>query len=165
MEITKQRLIGMRPAGRLKRFISQTKNTEKPVKIVSLIGTEFTSKDLLWLAGRFGSELGYEKIMKFSCGCALVNLDRIEKYSPEFEVIKKFLKDPQYGRHDHLSFCCERAAKAAHKNHDGLAVDAARVARDVIRAGYGTYPDETAISASYRIDNETVNKLLFELYS
>lgn len=172
MEITKQQLKALQPAGRLKLFISQTGNTEEPVKITSLIGTEFSTKDLIWLAWKLGTRhmLG-DALYKFSCDCALANIDKIAKHTFEAEYITNFLKNPKHQGADWVVVACRDAIKAAKAAHDGEAVKAATAARDVAVCFNSIYTMDVersrklALSTSYHVDNETVNKLLTEMFS
>lgn len=118
MKITKQELknFGACQEG-FKRFIIQTNNTDEPVEIVSLIGGENTVSDLLWLAGKI---LSKEKIVRFACDCALLNVGLIRPYTNDFNLIQDFLNNPSQN-------AAARAADAAYAAA-ARAVDAARAA-------------------------------------
>ena len=74
----------------LDRFIRETKNTDEPVEILSLIGGENTTEDLLWLAVRLG---GLEQVKKFALNCAALNVEKIKPYCHpnQYELILNFL--------------------------------------------------------------------------
>ena len=92
MLITKRELINLNacPDG-LERFIEQTNNRDDPEKVVSLIGGKNTYSDFLWLAGK---KLSKEKIVKFACNCALINVALIKPYTSKYKLIINFLKNP-----------------------------------------------------------------------
>ena len=92
MKITKQELknFGACQEG-FKRFIIQTNNTDEPVEVISLIGGKNTVSDLLWLAGKI---LPKEKIVRFACDCALLNIELIRPYTNDFNLIQDFLNNP-----------------------------------------------------------------------
>ena len=137
MKITKQELknFGACQEG-FKRFIIQTNNTDEPVEVISLIGGENTVSDLLWLAGKI---LSKEKIVRFACDCALLNIELIRPYTNDFNLIQDFLNNPSQNA----------AARAAR--------DAARdAAYAAARAGDAAY---AAASAG------DINKLLVKLFT
>lgn len=92
MKITKQELkdFGACQDG-FKRFVNQTNNTDEPVDVVSLIGGCNTVSDLLWLAGK---TLAKEKIVRFACDCALLNIEKIRPYTNDYNLIVDFLNTP-----------------------------------------------------------------------
>ncbi|MFT6347056.1 MAG: hypothetical protein ACJAYB_000037 [Psychromonas sp.] len=66
--ITKQELIKLgADQDLISRFIEQTNNTDQPVDILSLIGAENATDDLLWLAGKILPKI---KIVQFTVECA-----------------------------------------------------------------------------------------------
>ena len=92
MKITKEELIELNACEEgLNRFIAQTNNTNEPVEVSSLVGGENTHGDLLWLAG---NKLPTERLVKFTCDCALINIEKIEPYTDEYELIIEFLSNP-----------------------------------------------------------------------
>lgn len=96
MKITKAELIEMGAcAGGLKRFMQQTGNTDKAVDVSTLIGGLNTTSDLLWLAGK---TLPKEKIVRFACDCALINIGLIRPYTKDFNLIVDFLRTPNAAR-------------------------------------------------------------------
>ena len=141
MKITKQELknFGACQEG-FKRFIIQTNNTDEPVEIVSLIGGENTVSDLLWLAGKI---LSKEKIVRFACDCALLNIELIRPYTNDFNLIQDFLNNPS-------------------QNAAGRAADAAYAAADAAgRAADAAYAAGRAADAAY-VD---INKMLVKLFT
>ena len=74
----------------LDRFIRETKNTDEPVEILSLIGGENTTEDLLWLAAKLGR---VKQVDKFARDCALINVEKIKPHChPEqYDLILNFL--------------------------------------------------------------------------
>ena len=90
--ITKQELIELNACrDGLRRFTAQTNDTDASVEILSLIGGHNTVGDLLWLAGKI---LPKEKIVKFACDCALINIEMIKPYTDRYDEIVAFLKEP-----------------------------------------------------------------------
>ena len=140
MKITKQELknFGACQEG-FKRFVIQTNNTDEPVEIVSLIGGENTVSDLLWLAGKI---LPKEKIVRFACDCALLNIELIRPYTNDFNLIQDFLNNPS-----------QNAAAAAR---------AADAAADAAYAAYAADYAAAAARAAYAAD---INKLLVKLFT
>ena len=51
----------------LKRFITATDNTEYDVNVIDLIGSDVTTNDLIWLAGKI---LPKKRIVQFAVDCA-----------------------------------------------------------------------------------------------
>ena len=112
----------------LDRFIEQTNNTDDAVEVASLVGGINTYYDFLWLAGK---KLGKDKIIKFACDCALINIEKIKPYTVKYELIVGFL---------------ESAGKA---NADSFtALDAARDARDAAWAVFSYVAAIAAFNAS-----------------
>ena len=92
MKITKAQLIELKACkSGLARFMAQTGNTDLPVDVASLVGGENTNNDLLWLAGKF---ITRDRIVRFACDCALINLELIKPYTDKYELIEEFLKTP-----------------------------------------------------------------------
>ena len=76
----------------VERFIAQTgANDHEPVNVLSLIGGKNTTSDLLWLAGR---KLPGEKIARFACDCALLNIEKIKPHTDKYDLIVGFLRNP-----------------------------------------------------------------------
>ncbi len=90
MKISTQELVkmGACPSG-LKRFIKQVNGSDEEVEVLSLIGGENTTSDLLWGAGE---TLSKDKIVAFACDLALINIDKIKPYTDDFELIVEALK-------------------------------------------------------------------------
>lgn len=92
MKITKQELKDMGAClDGLKRFIAQTNHTDDAVEVASLVGGLNTYSDLLWLAGE---KLSKERIVRFACDCALINIELIKPYTDKYDMIVDFLRDP-----------------------------------------------------------------------
>ncbi len=171
MKITKQELknFGACQEG-FKRFIIQTNNTDEPVEIVSLIGGENTVSDLLWLAGKI---LSKEKIVRFACDCALLNIELIRPYTNDFNLIQDFLNNPS----QNAAYAAARAAYAAYAA--ARAADAAARAADAADAAYAAYAayaaaraadaaayaaaDAAADAAAYAAAD--INKMLVKLFT
>ena len=51
----------------VKRFITSTDNTEYDVNVIDLIGSDVTTNDLIWLAGKI---LPKKRIVQFAVDCA-----------------------------------------------------------------------------------------------
>ncbi len=120
----------------LKRFIIQTDGTDEMVNVSSLVGGANTYSDLLWLAGKTISK---DRIVKFSCDCALINIDMIKSYTDKYDLIVGFLRNP-------TAADASRAARAAYAAYTAAdASDAAYAARAAARAAYAAY---AAVDAS-----------------
>lgn len=162
MKITKQELknFGACQEG-FKRFIIQTNNTDEPVEIVSLIGGENTVSDLLRLAGEI---LSKEKIIRFACDCALLNIGLIRPYTNDFNLIQDFLNNPSQ---NDAACTAARAADAARAAYAAYAADAARAAYTAARAAYAAYTAAytAAYAAAYATDAADINKLLVKLFT
>ena len=92
MKITKAELIELKACeDGLDRFIAQTNNTDEPVEVSSLVGGEVTYSDLLWLAGE---KLPRERVVRFACDCALLNIELIKPYTDKYDLILEFLRNP-----------------------------------------------------------------------
>ena len=92
MKISKQQLIEMNACqDGLDRFIEQTNNTDEPIEVLSLIGGKNTNSDLIWLAGE---TLQKEKIIRFACDVALINIEQIKPYTSQYDLIVEFLINP-----------------------------------------------------------------------
>jgi len=92
MKISKQQLIDMKACEDvLERFIEQTNNTDELVDVLSLIGGKNTVYDLVWLAGE---TLPKEKLVRFACDLALINIEKIKLYTEKYDLIVEFLMNP-----------------------------------------------------------------------
>ena len=160
MKITKQELknFGACQKG-FKRFIIQTNNTDEPVEVISLIGGENTVSDLLWLAGKI---LSKEKIVRFACDCALLNIELIRPYTNDFNLIQDFLNNPSQN-----AAAAARAARAAAyaaaraAAYAARAADAARAAAAAYAAAYAAADADAARAA----DADDINKMLVKLFT
>ena len=181
MKITKQELknFGACQEG-FKRFIIQTNNTDEPVEVISLIGGENTVSDLLWLAGKI---LSKEKIVRFACDCALLNIELIRPYTNDFNLIQDFLNNPSQNAAAarDAAYAAARAARDAAARARAAARDAAYAARDAARdAAYAAYAAARAGDAAARAGDAAaragdaayaaaraadINKLLVKLFT
>lgn len=92
--ITKQQLMKLGACdGLIERFERQTNNASGNVDIVSIIGGENTADDFLWLAGK---SLDNNKIVRFTCDLAMINIKPLEKYADDFNLILGFLDNPRF---------------------------------------------------------------------
>ena len=92
MKISKQQLIDMKACEDvLERFIEQTNNTDELVDVLSLIGGKNTVYDLLWLAEE---TLSKEKLVRFACDLALINIEKIKPYTDQYDLIVESLTSP-----------------------------------------------------------------------
>ena len=171
MNITKQELknFGACQEG-FKRFIIQTNNTDEPVEIVSLIGGENTVSDLLWLAGKI---LSKEKIVRFACDCALLNIGLIRPYTNDFNLIQDFLNNPSQNAAAYAAYAASAAAcaadAAARAAYAACAACAAACAADAAaRAAYAADAAARAADAACAANAANaadINKLLVKLFT
>jgi hypothetical protein len=177
MKITKQELknFGACQEG-FKRFIIQTNNTDEPVEVISLIGGKNTVSDLLWLAGKI---LSKEKIVRFACDCALLNIELIRPYTNDFNLIQDFLNNPSQNvaaRAARAAYDAARAAARAACDAARAACDAATYAARAARAAtyavydatyavYDAYAAAYAVYDAYNAYDADINKLLVKLFT
>lgn len=169
MKITKQELIEMRACkDGLNRFIAQTNDTSEPVEASSLIGGENTREDLIWLASK---KLPKDRIVRFACDCATLNVELIKPHTNDYDMIIRFLSNPDDGR----------AARDA--SYDAACGSATYATRDSALAFKAVYYAANASIANRRViytsgayraasnaeeligSNEKVNELLKELFA
>ena len=169
MKITKQELknFGACQEG-FKRFIIQTNNTNEPVEVISLIGGENTVSDLLWLAGKI---LSKEKIVRFACDCALLNIELIRPYTNDFNLIQDFLNSPSQNARA-AAYAADAAADAAAADAAAAAAAAAAAyaAYAAARAAYAADAADAAAYAAARAAARAaraadINKLLVKLFT
>jgi len=133
MKISKQQLKSMKACeDGLERFIEQTNNTEKHVEVLSLIGGKNTVGDLIWLAE---GTLSKEKLVRFTCDLALINIEKIKLYTEKYDLIVEFLMNPTATRvadSDEVHVAL-RTADALHAARAADALHSARVAADDAR--------------------------------
>lgn len=92
MRISKKELEEMNACGPgLRRFIKQTKGTDAPVEVSSLIGGENTLGDLVWLACE---KLKRERVVELARDCALINIELIKPHTDKYEKILSVMKNP-----------------------------------------------------------------------
>lgn len=75
----------------LNRFLKQIHNTSVDVDVASLVDGLNTYGDLLCLAGEC---LPKERIARFACDCALINIDLIEPHTDIYDLIVGWLRNP-----------------------------------------------------------------------
>jgi len=132
MKISKAELIEMHACkDGLKRFIRQTNNTDEPVEVVSLIDGQNTVNDLLWLAG---NAVNKDKIVRFACDCALINIELIKPYTDKYDFIVEFLRDPSADAARSAYAAARSAYAAAAARSAADAADAAAAARSAADA-------------------------------
>lgn len=163
MKINKQQLIDMKACeGGLDRFIEQTDNTYDDIEVESLIGGKNTTDDLLWLTGK---TLSKDKIVRFACDCALLNVDLIKPYTDDYDVIIAFLKWPAAAN-------AVPAARAAHAAYTARAAHASTTTVHTARAAHASHAEHASTAAAYasraarsgRAEAE-VEALLIKLFS
>ena len=167
MKITKAELVEMGACRvGLERFIKQTNGTDEAVEVTSLIGGENTLSDLVWLAGKM---LPQERIVRFACDCALINIELIKPYTSDYDIIVEFLRNPTGGGlvGDAAAYAADTARNAA--ADAAYAADAAWNAADAAdtdAAVAAAYAADTAAYAATRVgDKEKVNELLKEMFA
>ena len=160
MKISKQQLIDMKAREDvLERFIEQTNNTDELVDVLSLIGGKNTVYDLVWLAGE---TLSKEKLLRFACDLALINIEKIKLYTEKYDLIVEFLMNPTTARVDALRATAHhdaRVAVDAAAYAARAAVYAARVAADTADAIYVIH---AAVRAGATQDQ--INTLLVKMF-
>ena len=120
---------------------------------------ENTVSDLLWLAGKI---LSKEKIVRFACDCALLNIELIRPYTNDFNLIQDFLNNPSQN-------AARAAARAAYAAADAAraAYAAYAAARAAARAAYAAAyaADAAAYAADAAAYAADINKLLVKLFT
>lgn len=168
MKITKSELIEMgacQPG--LKRFIKQTKGTNDAVEVSSLIGGENTYSDFLWLAGK---KLSKERIVRFACNCALINIEKIKPFTDKYDLIIDFLNNPTdaatCAAYDAYSAACDAysAACDAHASDAAYSAYSAYAAAHAAAADYSADVAADAYIASRAGCLEKVDHLLRKLF-
>jgi hypothetical protein len=92
-------------------------------------------------------------LFKFSCACALVNIELIKPYTKDFDLILEFLKNPvkensRAARAADAAYAAYAAADAARAAADAAADAAARAAYAAARAAYAAYAAADAARAA-----------------
>jgi len=178
MKISKQQLIDMKACkDGIERFIEQTNNTEKHVEVLSLIGGMNTVDDLIWLAGE---TLPKEKLVRFTCDLALINIENIKLYTEKYDLIVEFLMNPTTARVAdsaaalraaavHANAAAVYTARVAARAADAL--HAARVAADDADALHAAIYDiydavDSAVNAAVRAGatQDQINTLLVKMF-
>ncbi len=164
MKISKQELVKMDACiGGLKRFIKQVNGSDGEVDVLSLIGGENTTSDLLWLAGE---TLSKQKIVDFACSVALINIDKIKPYTDDFELIVEALKSRVFtsaavAAVDYTVAAVDYTVAAAVDAAD--AADAAAVYASADAVNYTVAA--VYASAVYASADDKINELLIKLFS
>ena len=158
----------------VERFIAQTgANDHEPVNVLSLIGGKNTVSDLLWLAGR---KLPNDKIARFACDCALLNIEKIKPHTDKYDLVVGFLQNPTP---DATYAATRAAAEAVRATYAATraAAEAARAAAEAAEVARVAYAAETAevatlaaleaarAAAEAAPCNQQVNELLKGLFS
>ena len=164
MKITKAELIELGACkDGLERFIAQTNNTDEPVEVSSLVGGKNLYSDLLWLAGK---KLTKERIVRFACDCALINIEKIRLYTDKYEMISDFLSNPTGDTY--AAYAAVRDAAVRDADVDRAAACAAACAA---YAAYAYAVRAAAVRAARAADvaaaenRDKVNELLKELFA
>ena len=135
---------------------------------------ETTKAHILWLVSKHQTR---ERIVRFACDCALINIELIKPYTDKYELILGFLRNPTDNEATVAYTASLAAARVASANEATAAYKAARaVTYSVETAVYTACTDyardaaTSARDAAYYAgadDNannaNTVNKLLVEL--
>ena len=122
MKISKAELVKLSACGDgLRRFIKQTNGSEESIEVADLVGGENTCGDLLWLAGK---KLPEERIVRFACDCALINIEKIKPYTDKYDLIVGFLTNPTARTADDAAHAARTAADAAYATDATYAADA-----------------------------------------
>ncbi|QGT52279.1 hypothetical protein [Vibrio phage MZH0603] len=155
----------------LQRFIKQTNNTEEPVEVSSLIGGENYYSDFLWLAE---GTLPKERIVRFACDVALINIELIKPYTEQFDLIVGFLNNPDANT-DAVVDAVDAAVDAADADADATDVNAAYAAAYAAYAAAcaaatdDTATDDAATAVANTADaadsEEKVDQLLIEMFN
>lgn len=178
MRITKQELIKMKASRMLLGdFIDQMKDTDEPVDVGSLIDGKITYGSFLWLAG---NTLTRERIVRFACDCALMNVELMKPYTENYNMIVEFLKNPTAHPietvrgtvEDSLySFCFSSGNPLYGTKNAARAENAARAVYSAVLASSFSlttfYVSHSAFSAHYAASvasREKVNALLTKLF-
>lgn len=163
MKISKKQLIEMGACQDvLSRFIEQTGNTDEPVGVLSLIGGKNITSDLIWLAGE---TLPKEKVARFACDVALINIEKIKPHTDKYDLIVDFLTNPTADTTDAAITAATNAAAYARAAADAAAVAdyAARaVAVDAFAAFAARAVAVDALAAG--ATQEQINQLLVKLF-
>ena len=154
--------------GGLKRFIEQTGNTDEPVEVLSLGGGKNITSDALWLAGEILPE---EKVVRFACDVALINIEKVKTYTDEYDLIVDFLNNPT-ARAAAAAAAADAANAAAAAGYDTARASYAATA--AVAACYATIADaadraDAAVDFAYAADatnatREQINQLLVKLF-
>lgn len=147
----------------LDRFIDQTNNTESDVEVASLVGGKNTYSDILWLLNEKG--VSRERIVRFACDCALLNIELIKPYTDKYRSIIDFLNNPTNADAARAARDVVRTTRAAYASNPARA--AARAVRAATRAvthdAYVSNTVDTADFARIVYTADKVNKLLIDL--
>jgi len=163
MKISKSELIEMDACELgLNRFIEQTNNTEESVEVETLVGGANTYDDLLWLASK---TIPTNRIARFACDCALINIEKIMPLTDKYDSIVNFLNDPKAECARDVALNADSSSWAA-----GWDDGARRAARSASSAGWcccGRSVDDAVQAAGWaaEMSKEKVNELLCEMFN
>lgn len=168
MKISKAELIEINErTHELERLIKRIDISEGEVEVSSLVDDKTLMSDLVWLAGE---KLPRKNIERFTCDCALINIEKIKPYTDKYDLIVEFLTNPTDDTADYT------AAHDATYNAfcDALALDddnaayAAYMAVDSYNDYTRDYLDNVSTVVAYTCyaagNREEVNKLLKKLF-
>ena len=168
--INKQQLkeFGACEAG-FKRFISSTDNTEYDIDVIDLIGSDVTTDDLLWLAGKI---LQKKKIAQFAVDCAesVVHLSEnkeahhncIDAANAVIENDNIYTRDAANAARDAATYAATYAATCA-ATYVAIYAVRATVYHTTIAAGDAAR--DAAYAAGDADDNFDVKPLLVKLFT
>jgi len=156
MKISKQQLIEMDACREgLDRFIEQTGGTDESVEVLSLIGGKNITSDLLWLADL---TLPKDKLVRFACDVALINIEKIKPYTDKYDLIVEFLKNPTADAADAAADAADAGDAAAYAADAFIAAHAAATVATVVYAGYAGATVATTGATQEQI-NESLAKM------
>lgn len=170
MKISLNELLEMDACAKgIERFIKQTSaNISESIDVASLVGGINTYGDLLWLAGK---KLTKERIVRFACDCALININKIEPYCYGncFSAILEFLYNPSANNVGIDSLIKTVTNNIANNN----VTAAATVVIDTVDVAHAAYVSKlndnvafyTAYVACNTNANTAVNNLLIEMFN
>lgn len=154
----------------IERFIKQTgANDDELYDVADLIGGENTYSDLLWLVGK---KIDKNRIVRFACDCALINIELIKPYTDKYDLIIEFLKNPTRADAARAAAYADDAATAAARAAAYADADAARAAAyaddaaaadTADAAAYAAYAACAADNADADADAAAIDQLLRDM--
>ena len=150
-----------------KRFTKSTHNTEYDVNVIDLIGSDVTTNDLLWLAGKI---LPKKKIAQFAVDCAesVIHLSENKEVSQNcIDVAKAVIENDNItNRNDARDAAAAADADYSATYADYAAVYAARATVYPTTIAVADYAADAARVADYAADGKfDVNPLLVKLFT